>query len=407
MPLELVLPAPGRQSRLTVLARVILMIPCQIALYLYSIPASLLQVVGWFCALGIGRLPRPIARYQVWYLRYSAQVSAYSVLLTGSFPGFGFDDDHPVEVTVIPDEVSRLTVFFRLLMAIPASIVAGVLRWGLLVMLPFLWIITLVRGQLPRAGFDAMTAIVRYELRYGAWFAMVNDEYPGGVFEPLRIRQAGAVAPPLTDPVIEAAAVAVPAAREATAFREDLEPAFPAAAEPVLPAVPVERTPAVAWVPLSDGGRRLLKLSIPFGIVGWIGTILIWSFSINFTSSTDSQKAAFDKAYAPVVVASSTFLREATACGDGDDALRCTQAVEAKLSTVLLAFVDELEDLRVPEGAVDERIELQVRTRELGNLLERMSTAPTEALYNDAAAKLQDTASAFDGATQALRLTYD
>ena len=70
---------------------------------------------------------------------------------------------HPIRLVVEDDlRRSRLTVFFRLLLAIPHLIWLGL--WSSIALFPIApiaWILTLVRGTLPRPLWDFYTALVR------------------------------------------------------------------------------------------------------------------------------------------------------------------------------------------------------------------------------------------------------
>jgi len=85
-PLDLVLPAPGRQHRLTTIFRGVLAIPA------FTISAGLGTVLGvaamlsWFAALGTGRSPAGLRNVSAYALRYQGQVSAYVLLLTDVYP---------------------------------------------------------------------------------------------------------------------------------------------------------------------------------------------------------------------------------------------------------------------------------------------------------------------------------
>src|SRR4029077_10719754 len=84
---------------------------------------------GWFVALAQARLPRGLRDAIAYGLSYSAQLDAYLFLLTDRYPNrdplTALPDvpsrpDDPIQLDVTDDLVrSRLTVFFRLLLAIP------------------------------------------------------------------------------------------------------------------------------------------------------------------------------------------------------------------------------------------------------------------------------------------------
>jgi hypothetical protein len=60
---------PAPQSRLTVLIRLLMIIPYAIVLWAVTIAAYVLVIIGWFGALFTGRLPDFAAAYLTGYLR--------------------------------------------------------------------------------------------------------------------------------------------------------------------------------------------------------------------------------------------------------------------------------------------------------------------------------------------------
>jgi hypothetical protein len=85
-PLDIVLPEPGRQSRWKTAFRFFLAIP---AFALNAAMGSLIlaaAILMWFAALFTGRIPAGLRNVVAYGLRYSAQLSAYVLLLTDVYP---------------------------------------------------------------------------------------------------------------------------------------------------------------------------------------------------------------------------------------------------------------------------------------------------------------------------------
>ena len=78
-------------------------------------------------------------------------------------------------------ERSRLTVFFRLLLAIPHLI--WLLLWSVLALLAVLvaWVVALVIGRVPRALHRFIAAWVRYAMHVVAFLFLVGGPFPGFV----------------------------------------------------------------------------------------------------------------------------------------------------------------------------------------------------------------------------------
>jgi Domain of unknown function (DUF4389) len=252
---------PRRQHRATVLFRAILAIPVLICLYFARYVAWLVLVTGWFGALVTGRLPGYAASFLAGFQRWEVGTYAYLLLLTDRHPFGSLDADYPVSVTLSPGRLNRAAVFFRMVLIIPASLVAAILMYGLgpILMIPT-WLIVLIGGRMPQPLYQAIAASVRYWARMKAYWYLLTDVYPAGLFgdgpEP---------APGLCGPV---------AAGSALTGQEPTQPVpLPAEYQVLLPAAyvaPAAASPAPG-VPgrlvLSRPAKRLVGLTLGIGAV--------------------------------------------------------------------------------------------------------------------------------------------
>jgi hypothetical protein len=79
---------------------------------------------------------------------------------------------------------SRLTVFFRLLLALPHLIWLGLWASAALLISPILWIVTLIAGR-PPAGLHAFYArLMRYSVHVVAYLYLAANPFPGFLGEP-------------------------------------------------------------------------------------------------------------------------------------------------------------------------------------------------------------------------------
>ena len=140
------------QNRWTVAFRVILAIPQFIVLYVLFIVFLFVMVIGWFAALFTGRLPEWAHTFLGGVIRWYTRVSAYVFLLTDSYPPFSLADvEYPVR-PVLPARgpLNRVSVFFRIILVIPAAVFYEIVLNGLTFpLLFFMWIVVLVRGACP------------------------------------------------------------------------------------------------------------------------------------------------------------------------------------------------------------------------------------------------------------------
>ena len=78
--------APERQSRLTILFRLLLAIPALLLSYVFRIVNQLVAILGWFYCLATGRMHEGMRDLSAWMLRYEVQTYCYLGLLTGRYP---------------------------------------------------------------------------------------------------------------------------------------------------------------------------------------------------------------------------------------------------------------------------------------------------------------------------------
>jgi Domain of unknown function (DUF4389) len=197
-PVLVAVDGPTAQRRATVAIRLILAVPHLFALYFLGIAALAVVVVGWLGALVTGRLPRFAATYLSGYLRWYARAGAYMLLLTDEYPPFAFGDAaYPVRLAAGSGKLNRLTVMFRIVLAIPAAIVSILLTFGFTTIVIFAaWLTALIAGRLPASLHQAFAAVLRYTIRYYGYLYLLTGTYPAGLFGDRPGAQTEAVPPP-------------------------------------------------------------------------------------------------------------------------------------------------------------------------------------------------------------------
>jgi hypothetical protein len=183
-PVLLAVAGPAAQRRATVAIRLILVIPHLLALYFLGIAAFVVAVIGWLSALVIGRLPGFAATYLADYLRWYSRVGAYLLLLTDEYPPFAYGDaGYPVRLAVGSGRLNRLTVLFRIILAIPAAIMSTLLTSGFTIIVVFIaWLTALIAGRLPTPLHQAFAAVLRYTIRNYGYLYLLTGDYPAGLF---------------------------------------------------------------------------------------------------------------------------------------------------------------------------------------------------------------------------------
>ncbi|HEY8104027.1 MAG TPA: DUF4389 domain-containing protein [Gaiellaceae bacterium] len=88
--------------------------------------------------------------------------------------------DHPIRLVVDDDlQRSRLTVFFRLLLAIPHFFWIVLWSLGVIVLAVVAWFVALVKGRLPDGLHDFFAMYVRYVTHVTAYLSIAANPYPG------------------------------------------------------------------------------------------------------------------------------------------------------------------------------------------------------------------------------------
>jgi hypothetical protein len=169
-----------RRNRLTVFFRLLLTFPHLVWLFLWTVVAIVVILLGWFAALALGRLPGPFHRFLAAWLRYQIHVFAFLTLVANPFPGFaGAEGSYPVDVRIdAPERQHRLKTLFRLVLVYPANVINSALNGVLFVVALFGWFVALVLGRMPR-GLRGLGA---YALGYAAqttgYLSLLTDRYP-------------------------------------------------------------------------------------------------------------------------------------------------------------------------------------------------------------------------------------
>jgi hypothetical protein len=188
------------QSRVTVIFRIILAIPQFIVLFFLGIAAFVVAVIGWFAALVTGELPEFAHTFLGGVIRWEIRVTAYMFLLTDAYPPFSLEDvDYPVRA-ILPGRgpLNRVSVLFRIILAIPAFVFAQIVEYGLTAPLSFvMWIVVIVTGRMPPSLYDTYSSLLRYLARLHAWFSMVTSEYAWGMLGDFVPPPPAASPPPL------------------------------------------------------------------------------------------------------------------------------------------------------------------------------------------------------------------
>lgn len=146
--------------------------------------------LAWFAIVVQGRAPRGLRDLAAFALGYGAQAGAYLFLLTPRYPSsdpalaepFATLPEHPVKLVVTDDlERPRLTVLFRLFLALPHFVWWSLWATAVVFVVFVAWIVALVTGRVPTALHRFLAAFVRYSTHLGAFVYLIGRRFPGFV----------------------------------------------------------------------------------------------------------------------------------------------------------------------------------------------------------------------------------
>jgi hypothetical protein len=179
-PIGLIVEDDLKRTRLTVFFRLLLAIPQLIWIALWGIVVYIAVLVAWFAALVTGRVPDGLHDFIARYLRALTHVSSYLFLLADPWPPFGgVEGTYPVDARVAPAAPqSRLTVFFRLILAIPALLLVYAFRLVNQIIAFIGWFYCLATGHMHQGMRDISAWLLRYEVQTYGYIFLLTGEYP-------------------------------------------------------------------------------------------------------------------------------------------------------------------------------------------------------------------------------------
>lgn len=178
-PIRLVVTDDLKRSRLTVFFRLLLAIPHFIWLELWGIAACIVLLIAWFAALFTKRVPQGMHNFLAGYLQYQVHVFAYLTLVANPYPPFSSSTSYPVAVEIAPPlEQGRLGVFFRLLLALPAILLSGVLNYLTELVAVFAWFVAIFMGRIPEGMRNLLAFSIRYHAQTQAYVYLLTSKYP-------------------------------------------------------------------------------------------------------------------------------------------------------------------------------------------------------------------------------------
>jgi len=143
-----------------------------------GIVAGILAVVSWFTLVFAGKHIVGIRQFTTFYMRWRVRALAYLMLLEDAYPPFG-DAAYPASVDIgDPPTRDRLTIAFRIILAIPHFIVLAFLLFAWWFTAIFSWFAILLSGNYPEGLYNFGAGCLRWMARVEAYMLLLVDDYP-------------------------------------------------------------------------------------------------------------------------------------------------------------------------------------------------------------------------------------
>ena len=186
-PARLTFEAPLEVARWRPLVAWLLAIPHFAIAYVLRIVGGLVTVVSWFAIIFTGKDIEGLVGMRCMFLRYELRAGMYAGFLYEAYPPFSFEttaadpgDLAPARMDYQPalEGRNRVTVFFRVLLAIPHLIA----MWALGIVAGLAYIVAffavLFTGAWPEGLRAFVVKVLKWNVRLGAYLYLLTDEYP-------------------------------------------------------------------------------------------------------------------------------------------------------------------------------------------------------------------------------------
>jgi hypothetical protein len=215
-PVRLIVDDDRQRSRGTVFFRAIFALPFLIWLAVWAVGAFFIAFFHWLMALFDGKPSEDLHDFLARFIRFATHTYAYLNLAAEPLPKFDGRPGYPIDLEIDPPQPqNRWSIAFRLILALPALFLAGLLVGsgsfffdlsrsssgttpftlvGLAAL--FAWFYAMFRTRVPRGLRDLVAFALSYGAQAWAYLLLVSHRYPSS--DPLT---AIGPLPTRTDPV--------------------------------------------------------------------------------------------------------------------------------------------------------------------------------------------------------------
>ncbi len=346
---------PTPQRRSTVAFRLILAVPHFFMLIAVGIAFGFVAIVAWFAALFTGRVPDGMAGFLASVIHYQTRVNAYLYLTTDAYPPFSLGPaPYPVTVSIPPPvQLNRLSVLFRIVLAIPASILIWLAFVGLEVASLIVWLVVLIARRMPPGLYQAVSSILRYQCRYSAWYVMLTATYPGGLFG--------------DGPAVAAG------------------------------------TGAAGKLTLSSNAKSLVGVFLGLGAIFAVLYAAVIVPNLKNSARNLETLLQLQAGYRQLNDSATNFDSQSQNCISSQGGLSCDQAALRELSAAWSTFDSQLASMSFPSSAQSDAAQVRNDDSQLLSIISEMASTSSQAKYQFDARTLQSMINQFQGDFTALQ----
>ena len=136
-------------------------------------------LIAWFAIVFGARHPEGLWDLGAFYVRWRVRAIAYLTLLRDEYPPFG-DGPYPARVTLRRPDLARdrLTVAFRIILAIPHFIALFFLGIAWAVTTLIAWFAILFTGDYPPRLYEFAVGVMQWSTRVDVYLLLLRDDYP-------------------------------------------------------------------------------------------------------------------------------------------------------------------------------------------------------------------------------------
>lgn len=165
--------------------RGLILIPHYVILTVYGLIVGVAMLVTWIPVLLTGHFPGWGYDLVGGYYRWSVRVTAYQLLMVGRYPPFSTAPGYPVEVDFDRSRglnnlwgLPLIGILIRAILVIPHAIVLGFVGIAVGFVILFSWIPVLIFGRYPGLGYELVGGYLRWTTRVSCWILLMTGPYP-------------------------------------------------------------------------------------------------------------------------------------------------------------------------------------------------------------------------------------